>query len=58
VPPNSMLPKPGTPAASDKAPGGMLLYLVSDEMAAAQPFDLVVHTSAGALAKLRLPHLS
>src|SRR5206468_12590881 len=37
VPAGGVLPKPGTPAASSKAPGAMLLYQVSNEMAAAQP---------------------
>jgi len=55
VPAGGVLPAPGSRAASGAIPGALLLYPVSDETIEAEPFDLVVHTAGGALAKLRLP---
>lgn len=52
---NGVLPEPGTAAASGQFPGAMLLYGINTKTTAAQPFDLVVHTSKGTIAKLRLP---
>jgi hypothetical protein len=50
-----VLPEPGTRAAEGKIPGALLLYPISRETTDGQPFDLVVHTARGAIAKLRLP---
>jgi hypothetical protein len=54
---NSMLPEPGSAAAKGTVPGALLLYPISKETTDSQPFDLVVHTAKGAIAKLRLPHV-
>ncbi len=51
----NMLPEPGTAASKGTIPGALLLYPVSKETTDNQPFDLVVHTVNGTLAKLRLP---
>jgi|tagenome__1003787_1003787.scaffolds.fasta_scaffold20666001_2 hypothetical protein len=51
----NMLPEPGSAAAKGTIPGALILYPISKETTDNQPFDLVVHTPKGALAKLRLP---
>jgi hypothetical protein len=53
----NVLPEPGTAAAKGTVPGALLLYPISKETTDNQPFDLVVHTAKGAIAKLRLPHV-
>jgi hypothetical protein len=55
VPAKSVIPTPGTAAASGKFPGGLLLFGITGETTKAQPLDLVVHTAKGGIAKLRLP---
>jgi hypothetical protein len=50
-----MVPVPGSKAAGGKVPGALLLYPITKESTDAQPFDLVVHTAGGGIAKLRLP---
>jgi|SRR3954449_680477 hypothetical protein len=53
----NVLPEPGSAAAKGEIPGALLLYPISKETTDSQPFDLVVHTAKGAIAKLRLPHV-
>jgi hypothetical protein len=55
VPANSVVPEPGSAAASGQFPGGLLLYGITSKTTAGQPLDLVVHTAKGTIAKLRLP---
>ncbi len=52
VPANGVIPKPGS---DGKDPGGLLVYLITRAHTAAQPFDFVIHTAEGGIAKLRLP---
>jgi hypothetical protein len=52
VPAGGVIPKPGS---DGKYPGGVLIYAVTNAHTAAQPFDLVIHTAEGGIAKLRLP---
>ena len=53
----SMLPEPVTAAAKGTTPGALIVYPISKETTDAQPFDLVVHTSNGALVRVRLPQV-
>lgn len=55
VPAKGVIPVPGSAAASGQFPGGLLLYGINTKTTDAQPFDLVVHTAKGTIAKLRLP---
>jgi hypothetical protein len=55
VPAKSVIPQPGSANASGQFPGGMLLYGITSKTTDNQPLDLVVHTTKGTIAKLRLP---
>jgi hypothetical protein len=60
VPAGGVLPVPGTPAAAGPTAGGMLLYLITSQMTANQPFRLIVHTGTqnGAIVLPRVARLT
>jgi hypothetical protein len=57
VPAKSVLPVPGSAAASGKFPGGLLLFPIDGVTIKSQPLYLIVHTNEGAIAKLKLPRV-
>jgi hypothetical protein len=57
VPAKGVIPEPGSAPASGKFPGGLLLFSIDGTTIKSQPLFLIVHTSQGAIAKLKLPRV-